>query len=237
MARPPRLAVAGELHYLLLRGHNRQSAFDDDRDRETFLTLLREAAAQHGVKAHAYVLLDTEVHLLLTPQEATSHSRLMQSLGRRYVAWFNRRHGRSGTLWEGRFRACAIDGATLGLDAMVYVETLPSTAGLVGGADEWRWSSAAHHIGRRRDPLLSDHPCYWALGNTPFERELAHARRLKEGISADLAQRFATAVVQGRPLGAAQFLATLQAQTGRSWQARPRGRPRGAGAAVKPGTS
>lgn len=227
MARAPRLALAGELHLLLQRGHNRQRVFVDERDREAYLAMLREAAVQCGVAVHAYVLLDTEVLLLATPSAAGSLSRLMQSLGRRYVAAFNRRHGRSGTLWAGRFRAGLIDGAALGVDALVYVETLPVTAGLVSAAGDWPWSSAAHHLGRRRDLLIAEHPAYWALGNTPFERELAHAHNLRDGVSAAQAERLARAAMQGRPVGSVGFGTRIARQTGVSIQARPRGRPTG----------
>ena len=225
MARAPRLALAGELHLLLQRGHNRQRVFVDERDREAYLAMLREVAVQYGVAIHAYALLDADVHLLATPSAAGSLSRLMQSLGRRYVAAFNRRHGRSGTLWAGRFRAGLIDGAALGADALVYVETLPVTAGLVSAAGDWTWSSATHHLGRRRDFLIAEHPAYWTLGNTPFERELAHAHNLRDGVSVALADRFERAAMQGRPVGSAAFGARIAQQTGASMHAKPRGRP------------
>jgi putative transposase len=223
VARAPRLAVAGELHHLVQRGHNRQSVFADEQDRSTYLALLQAAAAQYGVAVHAYALLESEVHLLATPARADSFSRLMQSLGRRYVAAFNRRHGRSGTLWAGRFAAGVIDGATLGVEATVYVEALPVAAGLARTPGEWPWSSAAHHLGDRRDPLVSEHPSYWTLGNTPFERELAHAHRLHEGLSAEQCRHFGQ--LSGRALGPAAFKVRIAERAGRPLQPRPRGRP------------
>ena len=153
MARSPRLALAGELHYLIQCGHNHQSVFADDHDREAYLSMLCAAALQHGVAIHAYALLQSEVHLLATPVAAQSLSRLMQSLGRRYVAAYNRRHERSGTLWAGRFRAGLIDGAAFGADALIHVELLPVRLGLAACAADWPWSSAAHHLGRRRDAV------------------------------------------------------------------------------------
>ena len=226
MARSRRLVLAGELHHVMQRGHNRQSVFADDRDRETFLAMLREAAAQYGVAVHAYALLDAEVHLLATPREAASLSRLMQSMGRRYVAAFNHRHGRSGTLWEGRFRASVIDGAAMGVQATLYVETLPVRAGRVSLAGDWPWSSAAHHLGHRRDPLVVEHPAYWALGNTPFERELAHADMIREGVSTAQAERLERAVFQGRAVGSPSYGVAVAERTGQPVQPRPRGRPR-----------
>lgn len=225
LARAPRLSLAGELHYVIQCGHNRQAVFADDRDRETYLTMLREAAVQYGVAIHGYALLASEVHLLATPAAADSLSRLMQSLGRRYVAAVNRRHGRSGTLWAGRFRAGLIDGAALGAHALVHVETMPVRTGLATAAAEWAWSSACHHLGRRRDTLVTEHPSYWAIGNTPFERELAHAHKLREGLPAEIADRFTATAMRGHAIGPPAFSARIEAATGASLQAKRRGRP------------
>jgi putative transposase len=208
------------------RGHNRQDVFVDDHDRATFLVMMREAAQQCGVAIHAYVLLDAEVRLLATPRDAGSLSRLMQSMGRRYVAAFNRRHNRNGTLWAGRFRAGLIDGALLGADALVHVESLPVLTGLARAAGEWPWSSAGHHLGRVRDPLIVEHPAYWSLGNTPFERELAHAHRLQEGISVANAEAFECALFQGRAAGSPQFCIEVAERTGMPMRSKPRGRPK-----------
>ena len=223
MARPPRLTIAGEMHHVLQRGHNRQAVFADARDRAAYLALLQEAAAQNGVAIHAYALLDAEVHLLASPARTESFSRLMQSLGRGYVSMFNRRHGRSGSLWAGRFSTRLIDGATLGLEAILYVESLPVMAGLVDAADEWPWSSALHHLGRRRDSLLSEHSSYWLQGNTPFERELAHAVKLRGGVAAEFRGHFEKG--SAHALGSPAFLARIAEQSGLALQIRPRGRP------------
>ncbi|HEY6086806.1 MAG TPA: transposase [Burkholderiaceae bacterium] len=225
MARSPRLALAGELHYLVQRGHNQQSVFVDDSDREAYLRMLRDAVRQYGVAIHAYALLASEVHLLATPPDDQSLSRTMQSLGRRYVAAFNRRHGRMGTLWAGRFRAGLIESGPSGVDAMVHIESMPVRAGLAPTEIDWPWSSAAHNVGHRRDPLVSEHPAYWALGNTPFERELAHAHRLKAGLSFALAEGLQAAALQGRTWGSSLFADKVSALSGLSQQRPPRGRP------------
>jgi len=225
MARAPRLALAGELHYLLQRGHSRQRVFEDDHDREAYRAMLREGAAQYRVAIHAYAMLDSEVHLLVTPTEAGALGRLMQSIGRRYVGAFNRRHNRSGTLWQGRFRAAVIDGAALGHDATLQVELQPVSAGLVATAGEWAWSSAAHHLGQRRDPVITEHTSYWTLGNTPFEREHSHAHRLHEGVTATVAADIERAVRQGGPAGTSLFVGRIEDQVGRPLRVKRRGRP------------
>lgn len=226
MARQPRLAAAGELHLLLLRGHSDAPVFADDADRQAFIDLLRDAAMRHEVAIHAYALLTSEVHLLLTPKEANGLGRLVQSLGRRYVAAYNRRHGRRGTLWDGRFRNCLLHAETLLMPATLQVETLPVIAGLAAAAAEWPWSSAAHHTGVRRDPAVTDHPQYWRIGNTPFERERAHTVALAEGPSAKDSAALADATSRSCVLGPPAFVARIADLLDRPLQPRARGRPR-----------
>jgi putative transposase len=226
MARRPRLVMAGELHLVLLHGHNDQPVFADDVDRAAFVSLLREAVAQRDVAIHAYALLADEVHLLLTPERADALGRVVQSIGRRYVAAYNRRHGRRGTLWDGRFRNGLIDAQTLLMAATLYVEALPVAAGLAASATDWPWSSAAHHCGHRRDPLVTDHRRYWEIGNTPFEREHVHTVGLMEAQQRPSDPRFLAATRRGLVVGSAVFRARVAETLDRKVEARPRGRPR-----------
>lgn len=225
MARQPRLAVAGQLHQVLLEGHNGQPVFLQDADRADFLAMLQDVTREQSVAVHAYVLLDGAVHLLVTPQAAENLGRLMQALGRRYVSAFNRRHGRSGTLWNGRFRSSVLQASAWLLPATVAIESAPQRAGSVAAAPDWPWSSARHHLGRERSALVNEHPGYWTLGNTPFERELAHANLLREGISARVWEELDQALRSARVLGDAGFLAEISLASGRAQAGRPRGRP------------
>ena len=227
MARQPRLVLPGQAHHIIQRGNNRQPIVTDDRDREHFLALLHEAALTHKVAIHAYVLMDNHVHLLATPDEAEGLSRLMQSLGRRYVGWFNHRHGRTGTLWEGRFRAALIEGEHHLLACIRYIELNPLRAGMLLGHDAaaYRWSSCAHHLGRMRDPLVTEHPLFWSLGNTPFEREIAYRELLEQGLSDGEVQALTVAVMKGAPMASADFLQVLARHGHLPLQVKRRGRP------------
>lgn len=227
MARLPRLVLPGLAHHLIQRGNNRQLIVLDDEDRCQFLALLREAALTYKVALHAYVLMDNHVHLLATPAEAQGLSRMMQSLGRRYVAWFNQRHGRSGTLWEGRFRAAPIESERHLLACMRYIELNPLRAGLLlDDAGAYAWSSCAHHLGRRSDPLVTEHSMFWTLGNTPFEREAAYRELLEQGLGEAEVRTLTDSALKGWPLGSASFLQGLAAQVERPLAPRKRGRPR-----------
>lgn len=226
MARQPRLAVAGGLHHVGLRGHDKTVVFVDDTDRSTFTLLLREAGRRLSVALHAYALLDTEIHLLATPVQAQGLGRLMQSIGRGYVAAFNRRHGRRGALWDGRFRCSVLQPETALLDATVLLESMAVERGWVGRAGDWPWSSAAHHLGRVRDPLITEHPSYWIIGNTPFERESAHANLLAAGVPTARRETLLQALQRGHAVGDADFVASVAEESGRPVAPRQRGRPK-----------
>lgn len=222
MARLPRLAVAGQAHLALLQGHSAQPVFADDDDRRQFLAALHESALQHGVAVHAHALLPSQVLLLLTPATDTALGALMQALGRRYGAAFNRRHGRSGSLWAGRFRTAVVQAGAPLLDALLYVDL----QGLAAGTGQQPWCSLGHHLGERRDALITDCSAWWALGNTPFEREAAFRRRLDDGLPPERLAALASALRQGWAVGDAAFLAALAQQADRPVAPRPRGRPR-----------
>lgn len=232
MARLPRLAVTGVPHHVILRGNNRQQVFVDREDREFFLSQLAELAQREKVQVHAYVLMDNHLHLLLTPLQEGALSRLMQSLGRSYVRRFNLRHGRSGTLWEGRYRSTVIDSERYLLLCMVYIDLNPVRAGMVPAPEFYPWSSHGHYIGLRHDKWLAPHPLVWSLGNTPFAREAAYAELVRQGLSVVQQRELSESALQGWPLGGARFLAQLREQTGRRLEKGRAGRPR----ALKPDT-
>lgn len=226
MARQPRLTLPGLPHHVLARGNNRQAIVRDDSDREAWLQMLWEESRRCQVAVHAYVLMDNHLHLLLTPQQDGGLSRLMQSLGRIYVRRFNQRHGRTGTLWEGRYRSTVIDSERYLLACMVYLDLNPVRAGMVPAAELYPWSSHDHYIGRRNEKWLSPHPLVWSLGNTPFAREAAYADLVRQGLSHSQQQELTESTLQGWPLGGPGFLEELRGQTERRLEKGRAGRPR-----------
>ena len=225
MARLPRLVVPGQAHHLLQRGHNGQAVFADDEDRRLYLSALQDALRAQGVVLHAYALLDNEVHLLLRPPSEAALSRMMQALGRRYVAAFNRRHGRSGTLWEGRFRASVVQAGTPTLQCLRLIDSLQVRHGLAPAYPDSAWSSATHRLGRGRDALVTDPTEFWQLGNTPFEREAAYAALLDQGLDEATMRHIEHAASRGWALGSSVFLYEVAQQRGRPVRPRARGRP------------
>lgn len=226
MARLPRLAVGGLPHVVTQLGHDRDAVFRDADDRATFLDVLERGARSCDVSVHAYVLLDTQVQLLATPLEHESLSRLMQGIGRLYVAWYNRRHGRAGTLWAGRFRATIVEPSTWLLRCMRHIERLPCEAGLVDEPARYEWSSARHHLGLRTDSVVREHSLFWQLGNTPFDRQAAYRHLLEERESERERAELASALLKGWALGPADFVRQLSTGVARRATPGRPGRPR-----------
>lgn len=232
MARLPRLTLPGLAHYVIQRGNNQQPIFEDAQDYETMRDLMREMARRFQVDVHAYVLLPTQFHVLATP-EAEGLSLFMQSVGRSYVRYFNNRHGRSGTLWEGRYRSTVMEASAYLLPCMVVLESQPVAEGIAARAQDYPWSSYAHNAGLQQDSLVRSHAQYWALANTPFAREAAYQRAMEQGVSSFVAEEVLAAAVKGWALGSPDFVAQLQGQTQRRLTRRRPGRPvQGTGAAA-----
>lgn len=226
MARLPRLSLPGYPHHVIQRANNRQPLFTDDSDYTFLHALLVEQARQQDVAVHAYVLMPNHFHLLLTPRGPQSLARFMQGVGRSYVRRFNTRAERSGTLWEGRFRSAVLQPEAWLLDCMVYLDLNPVRAGLVQAPAAWAWSSHAHYVGQRSDRLVTPHPAYWDLGNTPFAREQAYAERVAAGLPSPREQALTDSALHGWALGEPAFLERLQRETPRRLSRGQPGRPR-----------
>lgn len=220
MARLPRVVVPGVAHYVLLRGLAGIPVFTDETDCEDFLRALRGAVEGRAVQVHAYALLDHEVHLLLRPEDESALARAVQTLGRRFVAGFNRRHGRSGTLWDGRYRTAVVEPGPHTLQALASIDALG------GELPSSLRSSAPARTGGRREAVLRDPPEYWALGNTPFDREAAYRAVLAQPLPAAAQRALSTAVRSGWVFGASEFVRQMAQALQRPVQPRPRGRPR-----------
>lgn len=226
MARLPRLTIPGYPHHIIQRGNNRQPIFGSADDYQLLLALIDENARKHQVAIHCYVLMSNHFHLLATPETAEGIPQLMQAVGRRYVRNFNLRHGRSGTLWEGRYRSTLIQAERHLLACMAYIDLNPVRAGMVADPADYPWSSHQHYLGRRVDKLVTPHPMYWELGNTPFARDAAYGAMVRAGLSEDEKQALTQSVLHGWALGEPDYVADLQKRTQRRVARSKAGRPR-----------
>jgi putative transposase len=225
MARLPRLTISDYPHHVIQRGNNRQAIFTSPADYEMLLGLLRVNATKFGVALHAYVLMTNHFHLLATPQTAEGLPQMMQAVGRSYVRYFNDLQGRTGTLWEGRYKSTLIQADRYLLACMAYIDLNPVRSGLVAQAADFAWSSYGHYIGRKTDRLVTPHPLYWELGNTPFAREAAYADLVRAGVSARQQADLTQSALRGWALGDENFVADLQKKTGRRVAKGVAGRP------------
>jgi putative transposase len=226
MARLPRLTVPGYPHHIIQRGNNRQAIFSTTVDYELLLSLVDEHARKQQVAIHGYVLMSNHFHLLATPETAEGIPQMMQAVGRRYVRNYNLRQARSGTLWEGRYRSTLIQAERYLLACMVYMDLNPVRAAMVADPAEYPWSSFQHYIGRKVDKLITPHPLYWELGNTPFSRDEAYATLVRTGIGQDQQRLLTDATLRGWALGEPDYVADLQRRTERRVQRAQAGRPR-----------
>lgn len=220
MARLARLSAAGLPHLVRQRTVHGQALAVDDTDRQALLDALFAAARAHGVAVWAYALQPDALSLLVCPPTADALGRTMQALGRRYVGAFNRRHGRAGALWGGRFRAAVVEPGEWVLTAMSEIERPGVPAGGAAG-----WTSAAHRLGLRPDPRLADPPEWWRLGNTPFDREIAWRERLDQPPDPGRNEALARAVHGAWVAGSPGFAAQVAALAGRPVLPRRPGRP------------
>jgi putative transposase len=173
MSHRQRVFVEGLTVHVTHRGNNKMATFRAESDYELFLWFLAFAARKYRLRVHAYTLMTNHIHMMVTPETAIGLARGMQSLGRRYVRYFNDRYDRTGTLWEGRFRAALIVDERYWLTCLRYVEMNPVRAGLVGVPESYRWSSYRAHALGARDPIVASHGLYEALATTADRRQEA----------------------------------------------------------------
>jgi putative transposase len=226
MARLPRPDLAGIAQHVVQRGNDRLPCFYDDDDRRRYLTALQHVAQRYACLIHAYVLMTNHVHLLATPSAAGAISRMMQTLGRLYVADFNGRHRRTGTLWEGRYRSCLVGGARYVLACHRYMELNPVRAAIVAQPSGFPWSSYAPNATGRPDAVLRPHPDYLALAGSNEQRQAAYRTLFDEVLPPKQIAEIRVYIQQQRALGSDRFQAAVERKLGRCAVARPAHRPR-----------
>lgn len=230
MPRHARIFLPDQPLHVIQRGNNRQPIFFADEDYRRYLDWLAEAARAHGCAIHAYVLMTNHVHLLVTPRSTDSLPRTMQSLGRRHVRAINAAQGRTGTLWEGRYRAAPIESEVHFLACMRYIELNPVRARIVAHPRDYPWSSYRPHAHGAADALVSDHALYRDLGADAATRQRDYRALFREALDPDFVEALRAATNGGWALGGERFTRAIAKALRRPVTPRPRGRPRKRGA-------
>jgi putative transposase len=223
LARLSRYAAPGIPQHVIQRGVNRSVMFVAGRDYRFFSECLRTACAQRGCQLHAYVFMTNHVHLLMTPTTASSIAKVMQSVGRRYVRRFNDTYQRTGTLWEGRYRATLVDSQHYFLACHRYIELNPVRAGLVADPRAYPWSSYRANAFGAADSLVTPHEQYQLLGANASDRRRAY-RALCRALSDSTLAAIRDATNRGWALGSKRFRDEMATQLARRTQPGWRGR-------------
>ena len=223
MARMPRIVVPGQALHIVQRGNNRQPVFFCSEDYRTYLEMFQQAAASHGCKVHAYVLMTNHVHLLLTPEQKEGPSRLMQAVGRCYVHYVNGHYRRTGTLWEGRFKSAVIDSERYLLICSRYIELNPVRAGMVEHPGEYRWSSYRCNALGRQDRIITPHPLYKQLGTDVGLQQSVYRELFSGHIDEDDMRSLRDGTTMGAVIGDDRFRKGIEAVIGRRITRYPHG--------------
>ncbi|MFK8066740.1 MAG: transposase, partial [Gammaproteobacteria bacterium] len=183
MARLARYYIKDQPQHLIQRGNNREIIFVAEDDYRFYLECLKDAAERYGVSIHAYVLMTNHVHLLATPDNEQSLPKTLQSVGRRYVQYFNHTYERTGTLWEGRYKATLIDSESYLLTCMRYIELNPVRAAMVDHPSDYPWQSYHYNALGEEDPLVTPHTIYKALGRSAALQQRAYRQLFRAQVA------------------------------------------------------
>jgi REP-associated tyrosine transposase len=209
MPRRARMKAEGFPVHVWQRGHSKGPCFADDNDRLLYLALMREASAVYPLAVHAYVLMTNHIHLLASPDPPESLSRVMKRVNERYARHFNVKYGRTGAVWDGRFKSSIVDSESYLLVCHRYVELNPVRAGMVGHPIDYEWSSYMANAFGQRDDLVTPHGLYLAMGNGDDARRHAYRRFVAAGSSYSELSAIRDAVRNNSPLASPAFLLTL----------------------------
>jgi putative transposase len=225
MARLGRLFVPSQPIHVLQRGNDRRPIFFSPSDYARYHEWLHIASVANGCAIHAYVLMPNHVHFLATAQDESGIPKTMQSLGRRYVRHVNWAYGRSGTLWEGRYRATLIDSEAHLFDCMRYIESNPVRAKLVTHPGEYQWSSYRANALGEYDAVVKPHPLFTALEPDAPQRHRTYRQFSDSRLGDEFIAMLRAATNSGWPLGDKQFRQEVADTLGRRVTPLPRGRP------------
>lgn len=216
MPRAARVVLPGVPHHVTHRGNNRMRIFDDDQDCLVFRQLVLNYSKKLGCDVHSYVLMGNHVHLLVTPREPNSLSRFMQRVAMMYSRYFNKRYGRTGCMWEGRYGSSVIESARYYFTCCRYIELNPVRAQLAANPLEYRWSSFHRNALGTYDPLITPHSLYDALSENPRVRFARYQAIFSSHLDSHDIKAIRSATSSGAFVGGDNFRSILESALGRS---------------------
>ncbi len=224
MPRLPRFVIPGQPQHLIERGNNRQEIFRKEDDYLFFLEKLADAANKHQCSIHAYILMTNHVHLLVTPHTENGIGKMMQTLGRYYVQYFNYSYQRTGTLWEGRYKATLIDSEQYLLTCMRYIELNPVRAqSMADHPSQYPWSSYSYNALGMENQLITPHQEYKRLGSTDEERQTNYRQLFRAKIPEMTLAEIREATNKAWVMGSDKFKSKIARKIDRPVQSRGHG--------------
>lgn len=227
MARLARFMPAGIPAHIIQRGNNRQACFGSDEDLAAYAEWLKIYSKKYEVDIHAWVFMTNHVHLLCTPKREGAVGRMMQSLGRKYVRYFNHQYQRSGTLWEGRYKSCLVQAERYLIEVYRYIELNPVRANMVADPASYRWSSYQVNALGKNSELCTPHDEYLALGAADSERLERYRALFAHHVDDDLIADIRSNTNKGMAVGHDHFKEQLSKLSGRRLVSMKVGRPVG----------
>jgi putative transposase len=218
-------ALPGIPQHVIQRGNNREPCFCDETDYCRYLDDLKEALQNNGCALHAYALMTNHVHLLLTPSSDNAISHTMQDLGRSYVQYINRTYKRSGTLWEGRYKASLVDSEAYLLICMRYIEMNPVRASMVSHPGGYRWTSYSRNAYGKPNTLITPHSLYLTLGDSLEECQHSYRELFGNQLGKHELHTIREALNQELVLGREDFKDKIESMTQRQSRRGKDGRP------------
>ena len=171
MARQLRLEFPGAIYHITSRGNSRQDTFLNDEDRRSFLNLVGKEIEQQRWRCYSYCLMKNHYHLVIETPDGNLISG-MRRLNGVYTQMFNRKHGRVGHLFQGRYKSIIVDREGYLLELCRYVVLNPVRAGIVDKPEQWEWSSYGRTVGLGEEPIWLDSK--WILEQFSNDKKSAH---------------------------------------------------------------
>jgi len=225
LARKVRIFVKDSPQHIILKSINSVILFRDELDYDSFMALFRVIKERIDIDIHAFVLMPTYFEFIATPLSQNSISKFMQSLGRQFVMYFNKKYGRKGTLWEGRYKASLVEESYL-FDIMRYIESAPKREGLVDSVTEYKYSSIHNNLLSEKSRIVSYHKQYKALGYTDEERIRHYSQIFYSEMSQERESFIVTCLERQLVTGNQEFIGKIEELVGMTLRAKSRGRPR-----------
>ena len=228
MPRRTRMYLPDYPYHIVQRGNNREACFVEPDNYPFYLELWKECAQRYGVKVHAYCLMTNHVHFLVTPEQPDSICRATRVIGSRYAYCFNKRYGRTGTVWEGRHKSSLVQSDRYFLACSRYIELNPVVAGMVDKPEQYKWSSYSVNAWGGASNL-TPHEEYFKLGRDSKARCYAYRELFKHHLSERDIHLIENASHYCHPVGDDRFCKQMEERYEIKLGQAVRGRPRKSG--------